>query len=270
MKDVSMRRPEQVAKYVIETVLEGAYAQFRAQQSNGECDFDLRLADGSSGEAEVTSATIQKLEQALQEIRRQKGEVPAVACRKSWLVHLLPNARVDLVRREVDRYLSAIEAEGLDAFYGPDGGANQSISEIFDRLGIDEGLTLDGFQVDDGPTSQQPQPASIWIQGPSGQGNIVQPGDLQCAIEREAGKTDNKSKLGATHRTQRHLFVYVTSLNSRPWSALINHCLPERPPVLPPEITHVWAAAEAPGGVVVWVAESPNRWKDIGVIPSLA
>ena len=256
---MKLKRSEQVAKYVIETIHEGARAEHLLQQSAGEYDIDLKYGDGTSAAVEVTSSTIEDLQQTLAEIGKQGCCVRATACRNSWLVHPLPKARIKLILEKVDRYLSAIEAEGRTEFFAGHGQASSSVSQILHDLQIDEALTL-----------QLPPPACIWVQGPSGQGSMVRPGDLQRAIEVEANKTDNRRKLEASGRAQRHLFVYVEPLNFEPWSALINRCIPEQPPVLPIEVTHVWAAAEVPDdGIVVWVAQRPNGWQDLGVIPGL-
>jgi len=253
-----MNRSEQVAIYVIETIHKGAHAEYRSQQSAGEYDIDLKYGDGTSAAVEVTSSTIQELQQTLAEIGKQGCCVRATACRNTWLVHPLPKARIKLVLEKVDRYLSAIEGEGLNEFLAGHGQTSSSVSQIFHDLQIDEGRTL-----------QLPPPACVWVQGPSGQGSFVKPGDLQRAIEAEANKPDNKRKLAASRCAQRHLFVYVEPWNVEPWSALINRCIPEQPPVLPIEVTHVWAAAEVPDGIVVWVAEPPNGWQDLGVISGL-
>jgi len=259
-----MKRPEQVAKYVIETVHKGrgAQAEYRSQQSAGEYDIDLRYGDGTTAAVEVTSSTIQEAQQTLAAIGERGCSVPAIACRNSWWVSVLPEARIKLVLEKVDQYLSAIEADGLDRFLAGPGQVSPSVSQILRDLRIAYGQTI-----------QTSPPARIWV-SPSGEcrGSVVKASDLQRAVEAEANKSDNTRKLAASPTSQhaeRHLFVYVEPLNEGPWQALVAHCLPQQPPVLPADITHVWAVAETPHGIIVWVAEPPNGWHDLGAIPTL-
>jgi len=256
-----MDRSEQVAKYVIETIHKGTRAEFRCQQSTGEYDFDLIYADGTKAAVEVTRSTDQDSLQTLTELGKQGCCVDAVACRHSWLVNALPEAWIKLVRANVDRYLSAIEAEGVSQFLADEFGCGSpSVSNIFQCLRIIEGSTL-----------TLPSPARIWVTGPtlSVKGSIVKADDLQRAVEDEANKPDNRRKLGISSCRERHLFVYVDSLNTEPWQALITGSIPKRGPTLPAEVTHVWAATdEAPNGIVVWTAEPSKGWQDRGVMSS--
>lgn len=252
-----MKHSEQVAKYVIETIYEGAHAEFRRQQSNGECDINLTYSDGATAAVEVTSSTIQELELMLRKIG-DEGCMAATACRNSWMVDVLPSARIKFVIEKVDRYLAAIEAEGLNQFFAEHDKTSQSVSQILADLQINEGRIL-----------ELPRPARIWVTCPSESGSMVDPRDLQHAVEVEANKKDNKRKLAASQSAERHLFVYVDQLNCGPWQAMINHCIPERPPALPVECTHVWAVAEVPDRIVVWLAHPPNGWKSLGPIASM-
>jgi hypothetical protein len=112
-------------------------------------------------------------------------------------------------------------------------------------------------------------PARIWIGGPTSSvmGSIVNPDDLQRAIEYEANKPDSRRKLAASQCMERHLFVCVDSLKTEAWQALI-HCAPVQPPMLPAEVTHMWAATdEGQGGILVLVAEASKGWQNLGTIP---
>jgi hypothetical protein len=251
-----MNRSEQLAKHVIEMIHEGARAEFRGQQSHGEYDFDLTYGNGDVAAVEVTKSTIQELELMLRKIGREF--VLASACRNSWMVDALPSARIRLILKKVDHYLSAIEAEGMNEFFAPHDTMSESVSRILADLQINEGRIL-----------ELPVPARIWVTCPSEKGSIVDANDLQRAIEAEATKGDNKRKLAKSQHPERHLFVYVDQLNCGPWQAMINRCIPEQPPMLPAEITHVWAAAEVYDRIIVWVAEPPNKWKSLGPIASM-
>lgn len=251
-----MNPSERIAQYVIQTIKTGSRAEFRPEQSSGECDFYLTYAGGIRAALEVTVSTDRKSRLMLAKIAERGGCVRAINCRNSWLIYPRPSARFKLIFENADRYLSAIEAEGLnEVFAKPGQGNSAAVFQIMKDLEIVEGSVL-----------QLRPPARIWVAGPVGNGSIVEAGDLQQAVEAEANKPDNKKKLAASSCTERHLFVYVESLNFEAWSALINRVIPEQPPALPAEITHVWAAANNTSGIVVWSAEPPSGWQDHGII----
>jgi hypothetical protein len=253
-----MDHPERVAKYVIETIHKGARAIFQTQQSTGKYDFDLTYAEGGKAAVEVTRSTLQQSQQTLAELKRRGCSVRAAACRQSWLVYPSPRARIQHVLKNVDRYLSAIEAEGLTKYHCELDRSSPAVSRILQDLQIVEGLTL-----------TLPPPARIWLGGPcdSMTGSLVKADDLQRALEAEAIKSDNRRKLGASGCQERHLFVYIDPLNTHPWQALITGCIPERAPVLPAEITYAWVAAELDvNGIFVWTTAPRQGWQNRGLL----
>jgi hypothetical protein len=254
-----LKRSERIAVHVLESIHKGARADFVQDQSAGQYDIDLTYCNGDKAAVEVTSSTIEESHRTLANIAKRNGCLAASLCRNSWLVYPLPRARIKAVVENVDRYLSAIEAEGIDEFYGGSGRVASSVSRILQDLNIIEGSVL-----------AAPPPARIWIGGPSdGRGSIVKAEDLQQAVDAEANK-HNKHKLAKSQRAQRHLFVYVDQINWEAWQAMFSRCIPEQSAILPAEITHVWAVAEVPDGIVVWFAESSKEWQDLGVIAGLA
>jgi hypothetical protein len=254
-----MKHSERLAIYVIETINKGAEVEYQHSQSAGEYDVKLTYSDGSTVAVEVTNSTIQETQAMLAAIAERGCCVPARVCRNSWLVNALPGARIRLILESVDCYLSAIEAERIGEFVSGSDLVSPSVSKIGQDLGIAEGNVL-----------EMPPPARIWVTGPSENGSIVTADDLQLAVEIEANKPDNKRKLAGSWCAERHLFVYVDLLNCGAWQAMLNDCIPEQPPKLPVEITHVWAAAESPDGIIVWASKSGKAWQNLGRIPSLA
>lgn len=254
----AMNRTERLAKYVIETIHKGAIARFREVQSAGEYDFHLIYADGSTAALEVISSTIRDHMEMLARLNKHGASVPVVNCQNSWMVEVLPTAWIADVRDRVDQYLVSIEAEGLDHFFAKAGAVTSSaVARIFTDLQVIEGQII----------SATPPPR-IWITDfvGTGRGHWVGAADLQSAVEAEADQTDNKRKLAASQLRERHLFVWIEPLNSEAWSTIINGCIPDEPPLLPPEITHVWAAAEAQGQIRVWLANPPAAWRDMGLL----
>ncbi|MGA2185851.1 MAG: hypothetical protein ABSH47_22760 [Bryobacteraceae bacterium] len=256
-----MNPSERIAQHVFKTVHKGTDVRFRSQQSTGEAvyDFDVTYPDGTKAALEVTLSTDQESINTLAHLRAQRSVVDAVTCQHSWVVNPHPDCRIDLIRKDVDRYLSVIEAEGVTEFTAEPGRMTPSVSRIFQDLRIVEGLRV--------PASP---PARIWIGGPTSsvEGSIVNPDDLQQAIEYEANKDDNRRKLKASHCKERHLFVCIDPLNTEAWQALITGGTPILPPMLPVEVTHVWAATdEHQDGILVWVAEPPKHWQNLGIVP---
>jgi len=250
-----MTPSERLAQHVFETVYEGCVVKFREQQSTGDAvyDFDVTYQDGTKAALKVTRSTHEQSIVTLVRLRDTGCVVEAVACRQNWLVTPHPECSIDSIRKKVDRYLFQIESEGITRFGAEPGRVTPSVSRIIEDLRILEGCTIMG-----------PAPARIWIGGPepsgTGMGSIVNPEDLQRCIEHVANKKDNRKKLAASQCKERHLFVCVESLDTLAWQALIN-CTPTEPPVLPEEITHVWAATdEGQDGIRVLVAKPPRKW----------
>lgn len=139
-----MRPSEEAAKAVIEAILEGAEMRFRPDQSDGSHDFDLLSGGSILGAVEVTSSADQARKELMASIaddRKGRHEVPAVRCRSSWLVELLPGASVNQVRRHIDEYLAAVESEHLESFSQTDAARHPSVNRLAMELCIDSGYT---------------------------------------------------------------------------------------------------------------------------------
>src|ERR1700720_2077325 len=100
-----MNYPEVVSKHVFEAIFPGAKLEYRAAQSNGEYDFDLLYADGTTAVLEVTSSVDQPQLETIAAIRSSKrgGPVlPATHCRKSWMIFPVKGARINHLRENAD------------------------------------------------------------------------------------------------------------------------------------------------------------------------
>jgi hypothetical protein len=251
---------EQLAKRIIESVIPGALMNYRTDQSSGSHDFDLEHPDGTCAAVEVTISTDQSREAivaAITNARKGGAFIQANLCRKDWWVHPTPNANINRIRAHVDKCLAAIEADGLDRFISPiDSDSFLSVERIYTELMIESGSVM-----------KWKNPGQIGISFPSGGGFVV-PENLQKAIELEALKCDNRRKLGSVGTSERHLFVYVSSLNFLAWTALVDGDMPTEVPQLPDEITDVWAVTGAgqKDKYTVWRASKGAQWQHVGVL----
>ncbi len=98
-----MNRSERIARHFFETIHKGAAAQFREEQSKGECDFDVEYSDGKKAEMEATTSTHERLQETLVTLKEQGHYVDAPTCENSWLVEALPECRIKSIREKVER-----------------------------------------------------------------------------------------------------------------------------------------------------------------------
>lgn len=251
-----MNRSEQLAKALMEAILPGAEMRDRTDQGVGAHDFDLYRAGDLVAAVEVTASKDPAIEQTLAAINNEsKGgqSVPAQRCKLDWWVHLRQRARIDRLRKNIDDYLSGVEAEGVGDFFSwVDAGTSPAVARIF------RDLQVEGAQV-----VRWNPPGQICIALPSS-GGYVNALDVQRSVEAEAAKHDNRKKLRASGLNERHLFVFIEPTHYLPWKALVSEQPPESAPALPDEITRVWAATASytPGEFVLWSAERGQRWED--------
>jgi hypothetical protein len=252
-----MNKAEKIAKSIVETLIKGATMHYCTSQSSGECDFTLEYSTGMRVPFEVTSATNEGLKATQEAILTRHGgtSVSRVMCIHDWLVVPLPFANINRIRREVDKFLKAIEVEGRNEFLAwTDVEESQAVEAIFRELKIEIGevinLTTPGIEIALPMAKGQPDPTII--------NNIV---------EAEANKSDNRRKLNAVEGQEKHLFVYLDhATKSIAWAAVRNGELPAAKPTLPPEITHIWMATwtGVAGWHTVYRAQLGSSWTSMG------
>lgn len=104
----------------------------------------------------------------------------------------------------------------------------------------------------------------IRVASPVG-GGAVGPSIAIEAGEREAWKQDNREKLGAARTAERHLVVYIDTMNGLPWVALTDFEPPSTLPNLPAEITWIWLVGHGKEAneFTVWYASSKEPWRSL-------
>jgi len=251
-----MDMAESVAKRVLDAFIPGANLEYQSEQSNGEYDFNLHCADGTTAAVEVTAAIDQRHLEMLASIYdpRKGGQIiRPTACKKSWAIFPAMNASINNIRANADRYLARLEQEGIDSFFWVSA-RTPSTREICHELRIISGTVLNS----DGE-------AMIVIGRPIGAGAV----GPQLAIktgETMAWKEDNRTKLGAAKTPERHLLVYIPA-GSLAWSALTNFGPPATLPKLPEEITNLWLIGQGDdrNEFVVWRAGTTETWQSMKV-----
>jgi hypothetical protein len=257
-----MKPSEAIAISILESLLPGVSARYRQDQSTSTHDIDLEYPDGRIVPVEVTISVEEELKRTLAALSdKTKGShfVSRAECKQDWYVVLDERRalRIKRIRQQVDGYLAAIEAEGLDRFNAPsDAWRSPSVRRIWDDLGIAEGH----------PVNWDP-PGWIVI-APPGESARIHGSSVEQAVLKEAAKADNLDKLRSVDSPERHLFVYIDPSNFPVLMALVEREVPQGVPSLPPEITHVWAAGEAGSGerYIVWRATSSSPWECAGVV----
>jgi len=255
-----MDKTEKVAIRVVQTLIPGARMIPHDLGGNGEYDFDLLLPSGDSYPLEVTSATDRSARgttAAILDEKRGGQLVQGKHCKNSWYVQPAPKARINDIRKRVDKYLAALEKEGIEKFSSPFEAQSVAIKAIYHNLGVEAACSWQ---------SQQPQSISIGL--PNKTAILWDRTPATEAALAEAWKEDNRRKLAQVAAVRRYLFVYVDHSCFAAWFAMIHFEPPHSRAVLPPEITNILVAAQKtyPETFVVWQARAGNPWENNGSI----
>ena len=251
-----MDRAERAAKSIIENLICGAKMHYQINQSTGEHDFNFEYATGTCVPLEVTMSTDEIAEaKAAELIFSKRGScVLRTLCQRDWWVHPLRHAKISKIRKHIDFYLAAVEAEGWEQFNAfIDAADSPAIRAILQDLAIEGGQVMKW------------KSPSISISTPSGGGRVYST-LINEAVETEAFKDDNRRKLRSAEGSEKHLFVYVTVMRHVVWVAVREGIMPTSGPKLPPEITHVWVATWTGDGAwhTVWRAQKNSAWTHLG------
>lgn len=254
-----MRREEALAAAIVERVLPGTRAEYQSSQSHGECDFNLHWPTGQVELLEVTIATDEDKERVYAAIRGRSGEemfVARGACQWDWYIIPGRSPNVKNLRRNLARYLSAIEAEGIEDFFSQtDAMDSPAVFAIMKDLGIEAGRVL-----------PWDPPGRIGIGYPGSVG-ILDSQHVIDAANRELMKDDNRFKLGARVGEASHLAIVLGRHASLVEASMREGMLPTGVPSMLPEITTCWLICPVPKPNVclVWMFSSESGWLNWGM-----
>ena len=241
-------REENLAQHIVETAIPGTKLRFNHDQSNSIADFAITRNHEEIGALEVTRSTVAESEE-LRSLIRKTRFLERKHCRSDWMVQLGDRARINHVRKNVDNYLSKIELLNIDEF----------CSEISHRIEPIRKIWME-LHVDAGWRTKLKQPGIGIYPPPSG--GYADPETVCLAVQMEANKPDNLHKLRESVGSERHLFVFIDGLQGPAYVSIRDKELPQSIPRLPPDITHVWAAAEEGHLLYVWRADHKG-WQDL-------
>ena len=243
-----MNHDEKLARRVVSAVSPEWDLTFNDDQSTSVADISISRSDEEIGALEVTRFTDSGGEE-IRSILRKKWFVKRTLCKSDWLIHMDDNATVNNVNEQVDQYLRQIEEAGLDDFFGPMHAKHEPVRRIWNDLRVEAGRKTQWKQ------------SGIGIMAPSS-GGWADSESVWGEVRSEVYKSDNRNKLGRSNGSIRHLFVVIDGLQGLAYSSMTFCKPPRETPDLPPEITHLWLAAEEGALVYVWLADS-DGWRNL-------
>lgn len=221
-------------------------------------DLWIRFPDRAPGAVEVTAAADQRLIQLWKLVN--DGEpwiVPDIS--GGWAVVLHPNARAKRLKSDLPALLLHLESEAI----------RQVRPEIWWEPGLrdDDARALGILHLFQSGTDY---PGSVYVTvdpGPERSGGAV-PSDglpLLTWVAEWLARHDqvhNLAKLAASGADERHLFLILPSFAQASFAVADllmrdGAPLPNTPPRLPPEVTHVWTASTWSSGLGMrWAPDS--------------
>ncbi len=222
-------------------------------------DLEIHFTDGRRAAVEVTASEDQRRAGDFGALHKQPV-IHDQRLRQGWLVLLKPGASVNLARARLPDILLQLEEAGLGAVDMRDDDHAEWALELLRSADADTAR------------SGVMRPGAIGLTGAMRvEWLSSDPEDVVTFVERFASsRPDNLSKLRNSGAAERHLFVWGGAF-PQDWASLRPlkldiAALPSRAPNLPPEVTHVWVAAdgERPSRIVHW---TPNGgWQEAGRI----
>ena len=229
------------------------------QSQPGMHDLEIHYADGRRAAVEVTASEDQLRAGDFGALHKQPV-IHDQRLRQGWLVLLKPGAVVKRARARLPDVLAQFELAGLTEVTVHDHNGAKWARDLLEAAEAD---TAKAGVMQPGVIGLTGAMRVEWLSS--------DPEDVVSFVEKfAASRPDNLRKLRNSGAVERHLFVWG-GLFPQDWASLRPlkldiTALPSRAPNLPPEITHVWVAAdgERPSRIVHW---TPNGgWREAGRI----
>ncbi len=181
-KAKSMRNRNEVrASRILSEVLGGSVVWRDVQAAPPRThDFDLKFGDDRTIAIEVTVSTDPKIVEFWHAVHDQSWQSPGLS--HSWVLNVTPPAHVKTLRGKVEALLHRLEGAGISKFGLGRGTKTPEIKELHSLL-VKSGDVLDSVL-----------PSCIYVYSASAGWAGTEA--VQEAVEQEAMKQDNRSKLG--------------------------------------------------------------------------
>ena len=252
-------RRAEAAKAIIAAHTGARIVTYDDQSKPSMRDLEIHYADGHRAAVEVTASEDQQRAADFGALHKQ-SVIHDQRLRQGWLVLLRPGAQVNRARAGLPDILVQFEGAALTEVTVHDDDHAKWARELLGSVNADTAKV--GTM----------RPGTIGLTGPMRvEWLSSDPEDVVTFVERfAASRPDDLSKLRNSGAAERHLFVWG-GVFPQDWASLRPlqldiAALPSRAPRLPPEITHVWVAAdgERPSRIVHW---SPDGgWQEAGRI----
>jgi hypothetical protein len=219
-------------------------------------DFDLVFPDGRYEALEVWTFT-DPVAEAGRAARVDNDVLPSKLLSRTWFVTAPVDAQVKGLLAAVEPALRALERRGRTEFERDDYWRLQLEFGSDDEL-REAAATLAERRVHSARSyaSADYEQPTIHLFAPTG--GVLDPQDINRAVEDAAWKRDNLRKLAAAEgAAARHLFVPIRMRATLAFAAAV-HGPPPTAPNLPSETTRAWAFAIRPQ--VMWV-EPNSGWQ---------
>ena len=254
---MKLRPEEEWVRQVLESCLKLRVEQHDDGSRSHMHDLTILLSDGRVSAVEVTAAADGE-SIALWRLLNDGDRWIDKSLRGGWMAELLPTARAKRVRRELPALLRDLEENEVRSLRG----RNTAIAHLKARA-LDLGVTslMQGetdfpgsiyITIDlpsdrsGGAVPATGDPLALWV------GGFLQDGD----------RADVRRKLALSNADDRHVVVLVPGFSPAPFGVTDllmrdDAPLPDLPPDLPEEITHVWMLSTwTSGKVFSWSSSS--------------
>jgi len=247
-------RPDELAAGILVAAHTGAVVD--GDPLVGNHDVDLTLPSGRTIGIEVTRAADEDEVATWAAIaQRRRNRHPLLS--RWWSVALHSGANVTRAHVDVPALLAQLEAAEIsefrwlsDPFMRPS--SDSAVAAIESRLlalGVDHAHSL---------VPKNGVGGLSFVAHKSG--GAVSANDLLDAIEHEAWKDDNRTKLREMPRDEAHLFLWIDHTNRPAHGVLTMDVLPIPEPELPAELDVLWVAARYSSTGRDWVAAGARKF----------
>lgn len=246
MKRVSERAEEARAKEIVERVL-GVEVVRLDDGGASVADYQLMTADGERVALEVTTSAVRSDLRTASAREKRGWTTDGLA--NDWFLSFTRGLKVRELYEQRRELLLQLEAVGIERLDARDDEHHADLRRRLTEVGIRRATAVAAA----GPSGANIYFGSVTV-------GTSAPSDVSAAVEVEAWKPDNRTKLGSAG----HLFVWIDATASDANAAMSFGALPEGLNA-PPELAAAWAAP-GPYRDVDYLANPVWLWtNDLGV-----